>query len=140
LVCVQAETSDAIHRYVQTGRYQDAVRPATRADSISVSCPSNAHWARRAILESHGLSLLVSDAEILEAQAQVARTTGIFCEPAAAAAAAGLAKLQQGPQRLDAQARIVILATGHGLKDVEAPLARAFIPAAIEPVLEEVVI
>jgi threonine synthase len=140
LVCVQVETSDAIHQYIRSGRYQNAIRPTTRADSISVSCPSNAHWARRAVQESQGHSLLVSDVEILEAQAWLARTTGIFCEPAAAAAAAGLRKLQQGPERLDASARIVVLATGHGLKDVEAPLSRVSIPAAIEPVLEEVVV
>jgi threonine synthase len=138
LICVQAESSDAIHRYIQTGRYQDAVHPTTRADSISVSCPSNAHWARRAVLESEGRSLVVSDLEILEAQAAMARTTGIFCEPAAAAAVAGLMKLQQGPERLDSKARIVVLATGHGLKDVETPLSRVAIPRAIEPVLEAV--
>ena len=138
LVCVQAETSDAIHRYVESGQYADAAHPTTRADSISVSCPSNARWARRAILDTGGTSLLVSDAEILEAQALLARTTGIFAEPAAAAAAAGLAKLQQSPRRLDRGARVVVLATGHGLKDVEAPLSRVSIPAAIEPVLEAV--
>jgi threonine synthase len=138
LVCVQAETSDSIHRYIQTGRYADAVNPTTRADSISVSCPSNAHWARRAVLESEGCSLVVTDAEILEAQATMARTTGIFGEPAAATAAAGLVKLQQGAQRLDPGARVVVLATGHGLKDVEAPLARVSIPPAIDPVLEAV--
>lgn len=138
LICVQAERSDAIHRYIQSGHYADAPDPSTRADSISVSCPSNAHGARRAVLESGGCSVLVSDAEILEAQAQMARTTGIFGEPAAATAAAGLVKLQQGEQRLAKDARIVILATGHGLKDVEAPLSRVSIPAAIEPRLDAV--
>lgn len=138
LICVQVERSDAIHRYIQSGHYSDAPNPDTRADSISVSCPSNAHGARRAVLESGGCSVLVSDAEILEAQAQMARTTGIFGEPAAATAAAGLVKLQQGEQRLDKGARIVILATGHGLKDVEAPLSRISIPTAIEPRLDAV--
>jgi len=138
LICVQAETSDSIHNYIQTGCYADAANPTTRADSISVSCPSNAHWARRAVLESGGCSLLVSDAEILEAQAQVARTTGIFGEPAAATAAAGLVKLQAGTSRLTSEARVVILATGHGLKDVEAPLSRVSIPQAIDPCLEAV--
>ena len=138
LICVQAETSDAIHNYIQTGQYADASNPTTRADSISVSCPSNAHWARRAVLETGGCSIVVSDREILEAQAQMARTTGIFGEPAAATAAAGLVKLQQTDQRLDPGACIVILATGHGLKDVEAPLSRISIPAAIEPELKNV--
>jgi threonine synthase len=140
LLCVQAETSDAIHRYVQTGRYADAPRPATLADSISVSCPSNARWARRAVLETRGLSLVVSDEEILDAQRLLARTTGIFAEPAAAAAAAGLVKLQASEQRLGRDQQVVVLVTGHGLKDVDAPLSRLGLPAPIEPVLEEVTV
>ncbi len=138
LICVQAETSDSIHNYIQTGCYADAANPTTRADSISVSCPSNAHWARRGVLESGGTSLLVTDAEILEAQARMARTTGIFGEPAAATTVAGLVKLQSKTHRLDPEARVVLLATGHGLKDVEAPLSRVSIPAAIDPILEAV--
>ena len=138
LVGVQAEKSDAIHRYVETGRYEDAPDPSTRADSISVVCPSNAHGARRAILESRGLTLTVTDAEILDAQALLLSRTGIFAEPAGAAALAGLARLQAGPGRFGAGERVVVLATGHGLKDVEAPLSRVSIPPAIEPRLEAV--
>jgi threonine synthase len=138
LIGVQAESSDAIHRYVTTGHYSDAVNPVTRADSISVTCPSNAHGARRAVLESAGLTLTVTDEQILSAQARLAARTGIFTEPAGAAALAGLAKLQAGPGRLPADARVVILATGHGLKDVEAPLSRISIPPAIEPTLDAV--
>ena len=138
LIGVQAESSDAIHRYVTTGHYSDAPHPVTRADSISVTCPSNAHGARRAVLESGGFTLTVSDPEILAAQALCAARTGIFTEPAGAAALAGLAKLQGGAGRLAAGARVVILATGHGLKDVEAPLSLISIPPAIEPILEAV--
>jgi len=138
LIGVQAERSDAIHRYVTTGQYSDAPDPATLADSISVTCPSNAHGARRAVLESGGFTLTVSDPEILAAQALCAARTGIFTEPAGAAALAGLAKLQGGAGRLAAGARVVILATGHGLKDVEAPLSLISIPPAIEPILEAV--
>jgi threonine synthase len=101
-----------------------------------VTCPSNAHGARRAILESRGLTLTVTDEEILEAQALLAGRTGIFTEPAGAAALAGLVKLQAGPNRLDTSDPVVILATGHGLKDVEAPLSRISIPPAVAPVLD----
>src|ERR1017187_3177682 len=87
LVCVQAEKSCAIHRYISTGRYRNASNPATIADSISVSVPSNAHLARAAVLRSRGFSLTVSDREILEGQPTLAATSGVFAEPAAAAAA-----------------------------------------------------
>lgn len=135
LIGVQAQTSDAIHRYVETGHYSDAPHPTTRADSISVTCPSHAHGARRAILESRGLTLTVTDDEILAAQVQLAHRTGIFTEPAGAAALAGLVKLQAGPHRLATSAPVVLLATGQGLKDVEAPLSRLSIPPAVEPLL-----
>ena len=139
LIGVQAESSDAIHRYVKTGRYSDAANPATRADSISVTCPSNAHGARRAILESAGLTLTVTDEEILAAQATLAAAHGHLHRarrrrrPGRPGQAPGRA-----PAALPAASRVVILATGHGLKDVEAPLSRISIPPAIEPDLEAV--
>ncbi len=136
LIGVQAETSDAIHRYVQTGVYSDAVHPTTRADSISVTCPSNAHGARRAILESEGRTITVSDEEIFTAQSRLTSRTGIFTEPAGAAALAGLVKLQAGPDALPQDAKVVVLATGHGLKDIDGPLGRLRIPEAVEPRLE----
>lgn len=126
LVCVQARSSDAIHNYIHTGKYRSAVRPATIADSISVSVPSNAHMARRAVTESRGLSVLVGDPEILSAQALLAKTTGIFAEPAAAAAVAGLRRAVK-EERIARNAQIVLLITGHGLKDIEAPLGSKFI-------------
>ena len=132
LVCVQAETSAAIDHYIRTGKYQDAPRPATIADSISVSVPSNAHLARQAVLESGGLSVTVTDKEILEGQQLLARKTGIFAEPASAATAAALAKLQ-GAKAFGRTEQVVLLITGHGLKDVEAAMRTIRIPAAVEP-------
>ncbi|MEW5738039.1 MAG: threonine synthase [Myxococcota bacterium] len=138
LIAVQAEKSDAIHRFIQTGAYQNAKDPTTVADSISVSCPSNAHWARRAVLETKGLSVTVTDEEILSAQRALAAASGVFGEPAAAAAYAGLQKLQAGPEALPATAKVVVLVTGHGLKDVDAALKSVTIPPAIEPTLDAV--
>ncbi|HVM46835.1 MAG TPA: threonine synthase [Candidatus Acidoferrum sp.] len=134
LVCVQAENSDAIHRYIESGKYSDAARPDTVADSISVSVPSNAHMARRAVLESGGFSITVSDAEILRAQALLASLTGIFAEPAAAAVVAALGKARDG-RRLGRKEQVVLLITGHGLKDVDAALRNLRLPQAVEPTL-----
>jgi len=132
LVCVQAEKSCAIHRYIATGRYRDAANPATIADSISVSVPSNAHLARAAVLASRGSSLTVSDREILAGQRTLAETSGVFAEPAAAAAAAALGKLR-GTGLLKPRDQVVVLVTGHGLKDVDAALGGMRIPEAIAP-------
>ncbi|MCX6163953.1 MAG: pyridoxal-phosphate dependent enzyme [Ignavibacteriae bacterium] len=68
LVCVQAENSNALHNFIQTGVYKNAENPKTIADSISVSTPSNAYLAKRAIEKSKGFSVTVSDEEILNAQ------------------------------------------------------------------------
>lgn len=132
LICVQAESSDAITHYIATGKYRNAAKPSTLADSISVSTPSNAHMARRAVLESEGFSLQVSDSEILSAQALLAGSTGIFAEPAAAAALAGITKaVKAGKIRTDKQ--VVQLVTGHGLKDVDAPMKALKLPKSIPP-------
>lgn len=127
LVAVQAESSDSIHNLVLTGEYRPAA-PTTIADSISVSAPSNAWMAARAVKETGGQSVTVSDDEILEAQRALAETEGIFAEPAAAAAVAGL-----GKAGLDRGALNVVLVTGHGLKDIEAPVKRLVLPEPVDP-------
>jgi len=137
LVAVQAESSDAIHRFIESGHYRNAKKPQTIADSISVAAPSNAIMARQAVLESGGFSLTVSDAEILAGQKKLAETTGIFAEPAAAVVAAGMLKLK-GDARIDPGAQIVLLITGHGLKDPGAALGRLQLPRAVEPELGEI--
>ncbi len=130
LVAVQAESSAAIHHFIVDGSFQPAHSPATIADSISVSVPSNPDLARRAVLESGGFSLTVSDKRIMDAQAWLAGQAGIFVEPAAAAGAAALLS-DEARSRLDPDWQIVLLVTGHGLKDIEAPLSRLRIPEAI---------
>ena len=137
LVCVQAETSAAIHHYIQTGKYQNAERPVTVADSISVSIPSNAHMARNAVLATDGFSVTVSDDEIIQAQQVLARKAGVFGEPAAAASVAGLKKARD-KGLLDPKAQVVVLGTGHGLKDIDAALKNVRMPAAVEPTLKGV--
>ncbi len=135
LVCVQAERSSAIHHYIRSGRYHNARRPVTIADSISVSVPSNAHMARKAVLESRGFSVTVSDKEILRGEKTLAEKTGVFAEPAAAATVAALRKLRRS-DLLDRKEQIVLLITGHGLKDVEAAMHTVRIPASVEPTLD----
>jgi threonine synthase len=137
LICVQAKTSAAIHHYIQTGQYRAAVRPVTVADSISVSVPSNAHLARKAVLDSGGVSIIVTDDEILQAQKLLAAKTGIFAEPAASATVAALKKLPASGA-FDPKAQIVLLITGHGLKDLDAALKNIRLPAAVPATLDAV--
>jgi threonine synthase len=119
LICVQAEKSNAIHNFIQTGVYKNAENPKTVADSISVSVPSNAYLAKRAVEESKGFSVTVTDEEILNAQKILAGKTGIFAEPSSSATAAALLKLKDS-DLLDKKEQIVLLITGNGLKDIES--------------------
>jgi threonine synthase len=137
LLGVQAESSDAIHRFVQSGVYSDAVSPATIADSISVRTPSNAILARKAVVDSDGATVTVTDAEIALAQRVLASTTGVFAEPAASATVAGLQKaLAAGI--VNARGAIVLLITGHGLKDVDTALRGVTMPTPVSPDLDSV--
>jgi threonine synthase len=91
--------------------------------------------ARKAVLDSRGFSITVTDREILRGQRTLAEKTGIFAEPAAAATVAALRKLL-GSKSLDRKEQIVLLITGHGLKDVEAAMQSVRIPASIDPSIE----
>ena len=119
LVCVQAESSNAIHNFIRTGVYKNAVNPVTVADSISVSAPSNAFMAVKAVKESNGFSVTVSDDEIMVAQRELAMSAGIFAEPSCSTV---LAALKKSKETLNKNEQIVLLITGSGLKDIEASL------------------
>ena len=119
LVCVQAENSDAVHNYIQTGKYRNALNPNTVADSISVSAPSNAYMAAKSVKESGGFSVTVTDDEIMTAQKELAMTTGIFAEPSCSSV---LAALKKSKDKFDKKEQIVLLITGSGLKDIDSAL------------------
>ena len=91
-----------------------------------------------AMTGSGGAVRAVTDAQILDAYRLLARSEGVFCEPASAASVAGLLAHGVGRAR-----RVVCVLTGHGLKDPEVALAQAgaVIPCAPElSALEEVVL
>ncbi|MWV65770.1 threonine synthase [Halorubrum sp. JWXQ-INN 858] len=91
----------------------------TLADSIAVGRPRNAYKARRAIEESGGASVVVSDEEILRAETLLGSTEGIYAEPAGAAPVAGVRQARrQGIIGPDEQ--VVVTVTGFGLKDGES--------------------
>jgi len=132
LLAVQAEGSAAI---VKAAAGDGVIRPVsgeTVADSISVSLPRDGEAAVKAIRESGGLGVTVSDAAILAAIGEVARGAGVFAEPAAAASWAGLKEaVRLG--LVDPAWRIVTLITGNGLKDVSSAMKTAGEPRLIPP-------
>ena len=134
VVSVQAETSDALYRAFHTGRFE--YKPThTVADSICVDVPRNGFHALAQLKTHGGRVITVSDEMILDAQARLSRTTGLFTEPASAAAFAGFVKIRS---ELRDDAVVVILATGNGLKDSAAATKGIDVPERVIRSLDDI--
>ncbi len=116
IVAVQSENSDNLVRNLSADTFLSNAA-TTIADSISVDVPRNFLMAKQMITKYHGEGITVSDAAIMKASSVLARNTGIFAEPAAAAAFAGLLKYHREGRLLPGSQNIV-LSTGSGLKDL----------------------
>ncbi len=90
--------------------------PETIATAIRIGNPASWEHALKAATESSGAIDMVSDEEILDAHRMLARTAGIFVEPASAAGIAGLIKCHAAGGVPDGST-VVATVTGHGLKD-----------------------
>ena len=90
--------------------------PDTIASAIRIGNPASWVSAEQARDESNGLIDTVTDEQIIESWKKLARSEGIFCEPASAASLAGLLKLVNNGTDLSDH-RIVCVITGNGLKD-----------------------
>ena len=147
LAAVQAEDAAPFAQGFQEGFVQRRrVQPHTLATAINIGNPVSYERAARAIRDTNGVVTTVSDDEILEAKA-VVDGAGIGCEPASAAAPAGVRRLiREGVIRPSDQ--VVAVLTGHVLKDpeivtryhqeLEPRPARANRPIEIEARLTEV--
>jgi threonine synthase len=94
--------------------------PETVASAIRIGNPARWEDAMRAMTASGGTIGAVTDDEILAAYRFLAASEGVFCEPASAAAVAGLLAHGAGGAR-----RVVCVLTGHGLKDPQIALEQA---------------
>jgi threonine synthase len=134
---VQSTGSAAIANTFHQG--DEDVKPVqadTLADSISVDLPRDGVRAVRAARETGGTYITVPDVDILKAIAELGRV-GIFAEPAASTAYAGLVKAVE--EKLVApDDPILVLSTGSGLKDVKAAMQAVPEAPVIEPTLDAV--
>jgi threonine synthase len=114
---IQAEGANPLVRSMREfgGEKLEPVKAHTRASAIRIGNPASWRKAVRVLAETGGWTEQVSEAEIAVAKAEIG-AEGIGCEPASAVTLAGLKKLvQQG--KIDADASVVLLLTGHTLKD-----------------------
>jgi len=121
---IQSAGSDYLVQAFESG--EDVLTKApiaadTIADSISADLPRDRIKAMAAVTETEGAYLRVSDDEILGAIPALARGSGVFAEPAGAAAYAGLV-IAADRGLVGPDDRVVILATGSGLKDVASAM------------------
>ena len=96
--------------------------PQTIATAIRIGNPASWQGARDAISQSEGLIDKVTDEEILHAYKLLARTEGIFVEPACAAPLAGLIKAVER-NLIPPGSLIAATMTGHGLKDPDTAIS-----------------
>jgi len=117
---IQAEGAAPIVQAIKNGKEEivPVDKPETVATAIRIGAPVSWKKAIKAIRESKGTAETVTDEEILEAQKMLARSEGLFVEPASASSIAGLKKLLEAG-KIDEDEVVVCVTTGHGLKDPE---------------------
>jgi threonine synthase len=116
---------------VETNAPVQRMEENTIADSIAVGVPRNGEKALRAIRESGGIAVNVTDEEILSAMRLLGKSAGVFGEPAGVAGTAGLQKAAaQG--LIPEDALVVSIVTGNGLKDTASAQKAAGVSAAAE--------
>jgi threonine synthase len=125
MIAVQAEGCQPVVRAFDLGQEHTQFweGAATCAAGLRVPKPLGDALILRALRESGGAAVAVSDEEILDAGAELASLEGIFASPEGAACIAALHKLLHSGF-LSAEDRIVLYNTGSGLKYLEAYSAR----------------
>jgi len=135
IVAIQSQGSDNLVRNIGKGNFVPK-RSNTLADSISVDLPRNFYMAQDFLNRYKGEILSVSDAEIIKASSILSKNTGLFAEPAAAAAFAGFLSYYK-KKRIPDHSNNVVLLTGSGLKDLNSIKEIITIPKAIKPEISE---
>jgi threonine synthase len=112
--------------------------PSTVATAIRIGNPASWQGALAAAKDSQGFIDKVTDEEILAAYKLIARTDGIFVEPACAAPLAGLIRSVKAG-KIPAGSVITATMTGHGLKDPDNAIKTAGFEATVVPPTKEAV-
>jgi threonine synthase len=113
LVAVQSSGCSPLVDAFNSGKEISEVYPKTIATAIACGYPIDGRKALKALNESNGIAVKVSDAEILNARRELAHS-GIDAEPSGAVSYAGLRKLKLPKNKIKA-----CIISGHGLKDLE---------------------
>jgi threonine synthase len=122
MVGVQAEGAAPLLEAFRAGKDRcEPMKADTIADSIRVGVPRDQVKALRAVRESGGTFVSVTDEEILRAMEDLAKGTGVFTEPAGASSPAGFRKMIENGG-IEGGETVVLLCSGNGLKDVRSAM------------------
>jgi threonine synthase len=131
---VQAEGMDPLARAFETGKLPADFSGETLADSIDVPIPRNWRKAVKYVKDVSGAFVRVSDEAITEAMKSTGHLAGVFAEPAAAAAVAGVhAAVAEGI--IAGSADVLAVITGNGLKDIKTAISIAGAPEEVDPLV-----
>jgi threonine synthase len=111
------------------------VKPNTIASSIAIGNPADGYYVIQAVRESGGWGESVTDKEILDGIKLLARTEGIFTEPAGGTEVAVTKKLIE-TGRIPRDESIVISITGNGYKTLETVAQSVELPYTIDATLQ----
>ena len=126
----QPAGSAPVIRALEDGaEFPDPVKPNTIAKSLAIGNPADGFQVLRVVRETGGTGAMVTDGEILDAIQLLARTEGIFTEPAGGTTlAATRALIKRGAIKRNES--VVVCITGNGYKTAEVMLDR--VPKAVE--------
>ena len=111
-------------------------RPETVTKSLAIGDPGDGIYALKVIRESRGFAEYATDEEILEGIKLLAKTEGIFAEPAGGVTIAVLKRLIDSGE-VPRDEEVVCCVTGSGFKSSETILETVPKLVEIEPTVEE---
>ena len=135
--CAQAAGSaPVIHALHKGTDLITPVKPDTIAKSIAIGNPADGFYVLKAVRESGGWGDVATDPELIDAIKLLARTEGIFTEPAGGTTLAVAIKLV-AQKRINPDESVVVSITGNGYKTLEAVANQIEQPFVIEARLKE---
>jgi threonine synthase len=135
--CAQAAGSAPVINALHKGTdLITPVKPDTIAKSIAIGNPADGFYVLKAVRESGGWGDVATDPELIDAIKLLARTEGIFTEPAGGTTLAVAMKLV-AQKRINPDESVVVSITGNGYKTLEAVANQIEQPFLIEARLKE---
>ena len=129
---VQAAGMAPVAAAFETGELPAGFTGSTVADSIDVPVPRNWRKAVREVRAADGAFVRVTDEQIMDAIKAAGALAGVFAEPAAAAAVAGV-KQAAAEGIFDETTDALAVITGSGLKDIASAMRIVGEPTDVEP-------